>query len=331
MNKVKCLVCDSNSSYLFNQNYLNKMSSVSFKCNFYKCNNCGTAFIYPQPDSDTISSSYSSDYDCYIEKSGNETIKYSSLKLKLAMWRFPKKTNISSLIKKGTSILLEILIGKKITYTLGVPLNLNSDAKILEVGYGTGYWLKMMNELNFLNLYGFDIQNNASYSEELIKLGIVVKNNISLDKINWNDTFDLIRLEHVFEHITDPKSLSSLLYNLLSDKGILVMTLPSIDSIVKRNKWLENSYDLDIPRHLFHYSKKSIRIILEKHGFSNIKVTNIPVFYNFLRNIFIRFKINENRLNSLFFKGFVILFSPVYYLICFALNKGEFLSVRAEK
>jgi 2-polyprenyl-3-methyl-5-hydroxy-6-metoxy-1,4-benzoquinol methylase len=332
MSDVKCLICASKSSFLFKQNYTNQLNSnLTFDCNFYKCHNCEAVFIYPQPNSEIISSSYSSDYDCYNEKSEIEIKRYNSLKLKLAKWRFPEVLNVNTTIRKGLALFSEILTGKRITYTLGIPINLDSGAKVLEVGYGTGYWLKMMKGLNFENLNGFDIQNNTSYSNELIKMGITVKNDLSLDRINWNGKFNLIRLEHVFEHIPDPHGLCPLLFNLLEEKGVLVMTLPSIDSMVKKGNWLKISYDLDVPRHLFHYSKKSLIIILKTCGFKNIKVSNVPVFTNFLRNILIRANINETRLNGLFFRCLILLFSPLYFIICMSLNKGEFLSVKAEK
>lgn len=329
---TNCPICKGKSLFLFNKIYSNNGNGIliNFECNFHRCQFCRTVFIYPQPDEATLASSYSSDYGSYINVEKNSK-KIDSLKIKFAKWRYPSKYNIKSIFLLFLSIFIEVISGKKITYTLGVPLNYQKDAKILEVGYGTGYWLLMMKSLNYQELNGFDISNNKFYNDTLISKNINIKNDYNLLGVNWDDKFDLIRLEHVFEHISNPHEICIYLYSILSDNGSLVMTMPTIDSFVKQNKWLEISYDLDYPRHLFHYSKKSITLLLESHGFRDISVTNVPMFLNFLRNIFIKFALNEKLLDNNLLKIFRIVFAPVYYVICIICGKGEFLSVKAKK
>lgn len=333
MNTTKCLICNENSLFLFKKNYINNLNNnyTNFNCNFYKCQKCRTVFIYPQPDEVTLSSSYSSEYECYNKNVEVHSKLYQFIKIKLALWRYPTKCNIRLLVLCFLSFIFEIVSGRKITYTLGVPLNLNKDAEILEIGFGTGYWLLMMKSMNYNNLNGFDISDNQFYNNFLKYNNINVKNDTNLVRVIWSKKFDLIRLEHVFEHISNPHKICRYISSILAENGTLVMTMPTIDSIVKQKKWLESSYDLDVPRHLIHYSKKSIKLLLKTHGFKNISVSNIPIFLNFLRNIIIRLGLNENLLNNIFIKVFRIIFAPVYYIICTILNKGEFLSVKAEK
>jgi 2-polyprenyl-3-methyl-5-hydroxy-6-metoxy-1,4-benzoquinol methylase len=332
MNTIKCLICNENSLFLFKKNYVNASNNnTHFDCNFYKCEKCRTVFIYPQPDEVTLASSYSPEYECYKKKFEMNSKLFPFIKNKLALWRYPKKLNILALLLCSLSFIIEIVSGKKITYTLSVPLNINKDAEILEIGFGTGYWLLMMKSMNYNNLNGFDISENLFYNETLKYNDINVKNDSNLLRVLWSKKFDLIRLEHVFEHISNPHEICKYIFAILSETGILVMTLPTIDSIVKQRKWLESSYDLDVPHHLIHYSKKSIKLLLKSHGFKNISVANIPVFENFLRNIIIRLGLSENILNNIFIKLFRVSFAPVYFSMCAFLNKGEFLSVKAEK
>lgn len=331
MEHTDCLTCGEKSIFLFNKTYtynFNK-STRDYECNFYKCTSCKCVFIYPQPNEQIIASSYTTDYECY-NTSLNE-IKYSRLKTLIAKWRFPEKINLKNICLKSTSIFFEVLTGKKITYTLGIPLNQKKSSKILEIGYGTGYWLEYMKSLNYKNLTGFDISDNMLNAKKLINQGIEIKNGQNINEVNWSNKFDIIRLEHVFEHVTEAKKLLIQINNILEDKGELVMTLPTIESFVKSGKFLKTSYDLDIPRHLFHYSKKSLNILLEETGFSNIKTSHVPVFRNFLHNIFLRYNWQVNRKDSVFIKLFIILFSPFYYLLCKTFKRGEFITVYAGK
>lgn len=77
--------------------------------------------------------------------------------------------------------------------------------------------------------------------------------------------FNVITLWHVLEHIPKPKEHIKLLKELLSEKGRLVIAVPnhkSFDAQYYKNFWAA----YDVPRHLWHFSRKSIELIFQEEG-----------------------------------------------------------------
>lgn len=78
----------------------------------------------------------------------------------------------------------------------------------------------------------------------------------------------------VLEHLLNPHSSLLKIRNLLEDKGILIITVPNFSSfnrIVFGKSW----YILGLPRHLSHFTKRTIKGILEKAGFQCLKLMSV--------------------------------------------------------
>jgi 2-polyprenyl-3-methyl-5-hydroxy-6-metoxy-1,4-benzoquinol methylase len=83
-------------------------------------------------------------------------------------------------------------------------------------------------------------------------------------------TFDIIYCSEVIEHLSKVDDFVSSLYKILKQDGILFLTTPDIGhySIAK------NLLDWDgvrPPEHLLYFSKKSLGLLLKKHGFNKVK------------------------------------------------------------
>ena len=90
--------------------------------------------------------------------------------------------------------------------------------------------------------------------------------------IQKKETYDVITLWHVLEHIVDFKSTLISLRNLLANKNsVLLLALPN------RKSWDCEKYGKywaawDVPRHLYHFSKKDVHYVCKETG---LKVMNI--------------------------------------------------------
>jgi len=142
---------------------------------------------------------------------------------------------------------------------------------ILDFGCGTGDFLSYM-KINNWNSYGYEPNEKA---RELAKRkGLRLIEN--LNEIE-NHFFDVITLWHVFEHLDNPEEYLKSLKKLLKPKGTLIIAVPnyeSYDASYYGKYWAA----FDVPRHLWHYSKKSFQILAESH---NMKVKKIlPMYFD---------------------------------------------------
>ena len=80
------------------------------------------------------------------------------------------------------------------------------------------------------------------------------------------ESFDVVTLWHVLEHLPRPVETLKKIRGLLTPSGLLVIALPNFNSIqarVFRGRW----YHLEVPRHLYHFTPGVLRNLLEKEGF----------------------------------------------------------------
>jgi len=78
--------------------------------------------------------------------------------------------------------------------------------------------------------------------------------------------FDSITLWHTFEHLTDPRATLGEIRGLLSPKGVLIIAVPNAGGLQARAfgaKW----FHLDVPRHLYHFTRPSLANLLRSEGF----------------------------------------------------------------
>jgi len=88
----------------------------------------------------------------------------------------------------------------------------------------------------------------------------------SIAKIADGAKFDCITMWHTLEHFRDVKSTLFSLGPLLAPKGRLIIAVPDNGGMQARlfgTEW----FHLDVPRHLYHFDKYSLRICLEHSGF----------------------------------------------------------------
>src|SRR5204863_7031109 len=79
------------------------------------------------------------------------------------------------------------------------------------------------------------------------------------------NSFDAITLWHVLEHVHQLHQTMNQLKNLLKENGRLIIAVPnytSLDAKIYKENWAA----YDPPRHLYHFSPQSMKILAEKNG-----------------------------------------------------------------
>lgn len=149
--------------------------------------------------------------------------------------------------------------------------------RTLDIGCGSGFFLEIMNKRDW-ECHGTEISDKAF--EYLRKIKGIKFYNKPAEKINFEkDFFDLITLWHVLEHVENPNKALKAVHRSLSKNGLLFIAIPNIDSLQSRLGRC-NWFHLDLPRHLYHFSPKSITYLLEKNNFRIEKIKHFSLEYN---------------------------------------------------
>jgi 2-polyprenyl-3-methyl-5-hydroxy-6-metoxy-1,4-benzoquinol methylase len=85
-------------------------------------------------------------------------------------------------------------------------------------------------------------------------------------------SFDVITCFHVFEHLYQPKLVLEKVSQWLKPGGIFYVMVPNIDSAgarIFRSYW----YALELPRHLFHFSPRSLGYLAQSAGLEVASLT----------------------------------------------------------
>jgi SAM-dependent methyltransferase len=247
-----------------------------------RCERCHMGFVNPVPADEILACFYTGEYPYYRAEGQQARHEATSWKYRVARLRYLHLTNpggVSRLLSL-VGVLAELLARKSITFTLGVPLTLPQDARILDYGYGTGLWLLSMRLLGYSQLLGYDIAANADRREDLATAGVQVIPHEGLPRVE-TASVDCVRLEQVFEHLANPLAVLRSIHRVLRPNGLLVMTFPTIYPWLRMKDLTAVVDHLQLPLHLAHHSVESSRRLLRAAGFAQI-VSRITARERFL-------------------------------------------------
>ena len=133
------------------------------------------------------------------------------------------------------------------------------DTRILDVGCGAGHLLSRLQRDGFRSLQGIDpyIAETLAYPG-----GLTVKKQ-GVEALAGE--FDLIMLNHSFEHMNHPHQVLARLVRHLADNGRLLIRIPLAGSYAWR-KYGTSWANLDAPRHLFLYTPSSLSLLAASAG-----------------------------------------------------------------
>lgn len=160
-------------------------------------------------------------------------------------------------------------------YTLNKKVKLinsfnTEDKSVLDVGCGTGDFLLKCKK-NGWNVVGVEPNSNA-YNLAKTKLSKGRASKIYSDIIVMNtEKFDVITLWHVLEHVPNLSEYILKLKSLLKPNGVLLIAVPnykSYDASYYKIFWAA----FDVPRHLWHFSKKSIQFLFSEQNMAIEKI-----------------------------------------------------------
>jgi 2-polyprenyl-3-methyl-5-hydroxy-6-metoxy-1,4-benzoquinol methylase len=226
-----------------------------------RCANCELAITTPRPELNELSNYYKSEE--YISHSG--------------------KTS------GGIGGLYKIARTYALSWKKRIITKFNTGNTALDFGCGTGDFL------HTLQKQGWKVEGIEPSDLARIKAAELNKQLIHSD-INEieNKTFDVITAWHVIEHVPDLRATILKLKSLLKKNGTIFIAVPnyqSHDSSVYKNFWA----GYDVPRHLWHFSKKSMTLLLQSHGFQLQEIIPMKLDSYYISLLSEKYK-NQNRL-----------------------------------
>ncbi len=132
-----------------------------------------------------------------------------------------------------------------------VESRLGRKGSLLDVGAGTGEFCKVALNRNW-KVEG--VEPNQTAFEFANEKGIQMYT--SLEKVQ-NKKYDVITLWHVLEHLPNLNESINSLSELLNPNGVLIIAVPNFNSF-DAEKYATFWAAFDVPRHLWHFSRKSI-------------------------------------------------------------------------
>jgi len=167
--------------------------------------------------------------------------------------------------------------------------------KILDIGAGTGDFLLECKNQNW-DILGIEPNDKAKG----IALGKGIKFGDTIEKLESN-SFDVITMWHVLEHVPDVGHQVAELKRLLKPSGTIIIAVPNFKSY-DANHYKEFWAAYDVPRHLWHFSKTAIEKLFDKQ---NMNLEDIkPMWFDSFYVSLLSEKYKTGKMN--FISGFFI-------------------------
>ena len=233
-----CPVCSNNK--FTNEIICNDYSISNEQFVIVRCDHCKFLLTNPRPLPDRLSSYYESDN--YVSHS-NKANNIINLAYKIA--RYFTLRSKHKLIQKCS----------------------NKDNSLLDYGCGTGSFLTFCKNKGW-KVAGIEPNEKA---RKIASNDSSIRIEQKLEHLDPKDSYAIITLWHVLEHIPDLNNALEKIATKLSKKGTLIIAVPNPES------WDAQHYKkywagYDVPRHLYHFTQSSVKQLMKNH---KLKVKNI--------------------------------------------------------
>lgn len=136
----------------------------------------------------------------------------------------------------------------------------HQSGSLLDIGAGTGTFAK------FLKRKGFDVEIVEPNSTAIQPYENLLTHYKSIGNVPKTNTFTLITLWHVLEHLPELDSVFTSFAAHLKPLGTLIIAVPNWNSNDAQH-YGANWAALDVPRHLWHFTPNGLKKLARYHGF----------------------------------------------------------------
>jgi 2-polyprenyl-3-methyl-5-hydroxy-6-metoxy-1,4-benzoquinol methylase len=248
MAKPACVLCDSSSTIFLTActDFLLRTTRNSFS--LFKCQDCGTVFIWPLPPEEELPSYYPSGYWWSETTSSQNWLSHLRKRLESAYRRLVLRDHVQFVLKTFRN----------------ASAGCHGPITLLDVGCSGGTLLHELSRRG-LRVKGLDFSKEAvTHARQAYQLDCAVGD---LNHFPWKDeTFSILTCFHVLEHVARPRVFLRAARSHLTEQGFLVLQVPNLGSWQFRLLGV-HWHGLDPPRHLVNFSEYTLIRLFEQEGF----------------------------------------------------------------
>ena len=172
----------------------------------------------------------------------------------------------------------DILYGYNFYFSL-IEKYLNP-GKLLDIGCGNGHLMKAAIDRGW-TVRGYDVDQKST---------LQIAENLNVDvgcgdffDCNLGDSYDLVTLHQVLEHLKYPNQYMKKIYSLINNDGYIFVAVPNIKSLSNRFKYFLEKKGLrnrnigkyyDTSHHVMYFEPETLVNLLDRHGFKVVYQRN---------------------------------------------------------
>lgn len=131
--------------------------------------------------------------------------------------------------------------------------------RVLEIGCSTGLLLSLLKDKGW-DVMGVEPSQKAAAMA--MKRGIEVQVK-KFEEIKFKKRFNLVILNHTFEHLEDPFKSLEKIYSILEKDGLLLIDVPNFGSFSANT--MKTKWSLLLPlEHPWHFTSQSLQLLLKQ-------------------------------------------------------------------
>ena len=246
-----CPICHHDSWELLFDGLADRLFGLPGEFSVFICQSCSAWRLWPLPDD--LADYYPDDYPMHVAtvNPGKDRPWHHSL------WRQSFAHNAAVRRFARSRLRRNEAASEMWGYLLSTP------GSVLDYGCGSGRFLRFALQLG-MTVFGVDPSDNAVSTACGSGVRAVTGTYEGLPEDIGS--FDLVRLNHVLEHVEDPVDALRTLRRHVSPSGRLAVTVPNTDSAVA-DLFGQDWYNLDAPRHLWDFNPHNLGMAFEHAGF----------------------------------------------------------------
>lgn len=272
-----CRCCGSEGTILY-KGLKDRLFGAAGEWDLKQCtnNSCQLVWLDPMPNADEIYKAYL-DYYTRAEFKSSILPGIRLLENGYLALRYGYKTGASAVGKLLGGLLYLFPTERAEADFYVLELDASERGRLLDIGCGNGHLISRLQKYGW-QVEGIDFDEQAvAYCQSK---GLNVKVGDLQSQQYPDDTFDILTLNHVIEHISDTEALLSECFRILKKGGSLVIATPNTKSMLHEGHFGRNWLSLDPPRHLYLFNLDNLTTFARRAGFA------ITVAKTIIRNEF---------------------------------------------